>query len=425
MFDVIIVGGRCAGASTALLLARKGFKVLVLDKARFPADIPRGHFIHRQGPRLLKRWGVLDDIVRSGCPPVTRWTTDFEDFPLTGENLVRDDVAFGYGPRRVALDAILTDAAIASGAEFREGFSVDDYLFDGASVSGIRGRSYQSGSHISERARITVGADGRHSSLARAVNAGVYESTPPLTCWYFSYWSGEVLDGLEIYRRGQNAFFAFPTNDGLSAVFVGWKISEFARLQQDIAGGFMKALERVPELAQRVRNGRQEERFYGTADLPTFFRKPYGPGWALVGDAGHHKDPYMGLGISDALRDAELLASAIDEGLSGSQPLLDALADYERRRNLAAMELHQENLDRAQFKPVPEDLLAIRAAIRGNQEETNRFYLAQQEMIPPEDFFNPDNLRRLGVRVGSEAARMEPLPWPLCGFEPPSSLDAR
>src|SRR5215470_17722831 len=128
MFDVIVVGGRCAGAATALLLARKGLKVLVVDKARFPADIPQGHFIRRQAPMQLQRWGVLDDIVKSGCPPVTKVTTDFGDFPLTGTNLMRDEVALGYGPRRGALDSILVEAAIAAGAEFRDGFSVDDYL---------------------------------------------------------------------------------------------------------------------------------------------------------------------------------------------------------------------------------------------------------------------------------------------------------
>src|SRR5262249_3575586 len=152
MFDVIVVGGRCAGAATALLLARKGFKVLVVDRAQFPADIPHGHFIRRQAPMQLHPWGLLDEIVRAGGPPVTKVTTDFGDFPLTGTNLFRDGVALGYGPRRGTLDAILIEAATAAGAEFRDGFSVDEYLFDGAAVAGIRGRSHESGSQISERA---------------------------------------------------------------------------------------------------------------------------------------------------------------------------------------------------------------------------------------------------------------------------------
>jgi 2-polyprenyl-6-methoxyphenol hydroxylase-like FAD-dependent oxidoreductase len=390
VFDAIVVGGRCAGAATALLLARKGYRVLIVDKARFPADIPHGHFIHRQGPGLLQRWGVLDQIVRSGCPPVTTMTTDFGDFPLTGRNLASDGVALGYGPRRRVLDAALLDVAVASGAEFRDRFSVDEYLVDGAAVTGIRGRSHRNAAHVRERARIVVGADGRNSSLARAAGAEQYEEGPPLTCWYFSYWSGAPISGLEIYLRGRNTIFVFPTNDGLTAVFVAWEVSEFARVRQDIAASFMNVLARAPELEERIRDGRREERFYGAADLPNFFRKPYGPGWALVGDAGHHKDPYLALGISDALRDADLLAFAIDEGFSGRQPLLDALATYEHKRNAAAMPLYHENLTLAQFEPPSEDILAIRAAIRGNQEETNKFYLARQGMIPPEEFFGSD-----------------------------------
>jgi flavin-dependent dehydrogenase len=316
----------------------------------------------------------------------------------------------------------LITAAVAAGAEFRDGFSVDEYLTDGETVTGIRGRS--SGAQITEQAQITVGADGRNSFLARTVRAPAYENTRPLTCWYFSYWSDAALDGLEMYLRDRNVVFAFPTNDGLAAIFIAWDVREFARVRQNIAGSFMNVLERVPDLGHRIRSGRREERFYGTADLPTFFRKPYGLGWALVGDAGHHKDPFMALGICDALRDAELLASAIDDGLSGRQCLPDALADYERKRNVAAMEFHQENLDRARFKPVPEDLLAIRAAVRGRQEETNRFYMAQQGMIPPDEFFNTDNLRRLMARAGAGATRIEAVQWPLCGTVSAPSLDA-
>ena len=328
-------------------------------------------------------------------------TIDLGDFPLTGTNLEVDGVALGYGPRRRVLDAILIEAAIAAGAEFRDGFSVDDYLMDGAAVTGIRGRSYRTGALITAEARITIGADGRHSSLANAVDAPVYETIPSLACWYFGYWSGVPMDGLEIYRRDRSVVFAFPSSDGLTAVFIGWEISEFGRVRQDVAAAFMKVLGQIPMLDQRIRAGTHEERFYGTGDVPNFFRKPYGPGWALVGDAGNHKDPYMALGISDAFRDAELLASAIDHGLCGRQPLADALADYEQQRNSAAMQLYHQNAQLARFGPVPDDELALRAALQGNQEMTNMFYLARQGMIPMEEFFNPDNLSPVMARAGA------------------------
>ena len=302
------------------------------------------------------------------------------------------------------LDTILMEAAVPSGVEFRDGFTVDDYLSDDGTMVGIRGRSHRSRVGISERARITVGADGRNSPLARAVSAVAYDRMPALTCWYFSYWSGVPLDGLELYYRDRNALFLFPTNDGLTAVFIVWPISEFARVRQNVHAGFMQALELVPDFSARIRNGRREERFYGTADVPNFFRKPYGPGWALVGDAGHHKDPFLALGVCDAFRDADLLASAIDEGLSGRRGLSDALAAYEQQRNSASMQQYQENLVLAQFNPIPPDSLAIRAAIRGDQEETNRFYMARQGMIPPEHFFNPENLHRLKARARARVA---------------------
>jgi flavin-dependent dehydrogenase len=404
MYDVIVVGARCAGSATAVLLARKGFKVLILDKARFPSEIPQGHFIRLRGPKLLRNWGILDDIVRSGCPPVTKMTMDLGDFPLTGTSLVHDGIALGYGPRRSVLDAILIEAAIAAGAEFRAGVSVDDYLSDGAEVTGICGRNYATGAIGTERARITVGADGRHSSLARAVGAPAYEEIAPLACWYFSYWGEVALDGLEIYRRDRSVVFAFPTNAGLTAIFIGWPISEFGRVRQNVAAAFMDVFEQIPQLEKRVCAGRQVERFYGTADVPNFFRKPFGPGWALVGDAGYHKDPYMALGISDALHDAELLAGAIDEGFSGRRTMLDAMTRYEQQRNEASMPLYRQNAQQARFQPVPEKELAIRAAIRGDQEATRALYLVQQGMIPRDESFNPANLQQLSEGIGAETA---------------------
>src|SRR5690348_12866752 len=125
MYDAIVVGARCAGAPTAMLLARKGYKVLLVDRATFPSEIPHGHFIHRQGPRCLSRWGLLDRIVASNCPAVTVLTHDFGDFPLVGRGLVADGVALGYGPRRAVLDKVLVDAAVEAGAEVREGFVVE------------------------------------------------------------------------------------------------------------------------------------------------------------------------------------------------------------------------------------------------------------------------------------------------------------
>jgi flavin-dependent dehydrogenase len=395
MYDTIVVGARCGGAPTAMLLARKGYRVLLLDRATFPQEIPHGHVIHRHGPRRLHQWGLLDRVVATGCPPVSTFTMDLGDFPLTGRNLVVDDIAMAYAPRRLVLDKLLVDAAVEAGAELREGFTVEEFTTDGDQITGIRGRDHQSGVRMTERARVTVGADGRHSFLARTVQAPTYEAAPSVTCWYFSYWSGVPERGLAGYVRGNRVIFACPTNDKLFVIFVAWPAAELPAVRADIEGQFMGVLDRVPHLAEQVRNGRREERFYGATDLPNFFRKPYGPGWALVGDAGCHKDPFDALGICDALRDAELLVDALDEGLSGQRPLDEALPEYERRRNEAAMADYRENLRMARFEPFPEEVYRLRAAVRGNAEATRQFFMAHEGMIPREQFFNPDNLQRL------------------------------
>jgi 2-polyprenyl-6-methoxyphenol hydroxylase-like FAD-dependent oxidoreductase len=321
-----------------MLLVRKGYKVLLADRATFPSDIPQGHFIHKHGPGRLHRWGLLDRVVSTSCPPVTSTTWDADDFPLVGRELMVDGVAMGYGPRRSALDNVLVEAAVEAGAELREGFVIEDFPADGERVGGIRARDKRGGAVTTEWARVTIGADGRKSRLARAVQAPTHEYTPALTCWYFSYW-GDVpdSDSLEIYIRHRSIIFAFPTNHDLFAVFVAWPIEEFRAVRSDIEERFMATISHVPALAERVRSSQRAERFYGTANVPNFIRKSHGPGWALVGDAGCHKDPYLALGVCDALRDAELLVDAVDEGLSGRRPLDETLADYERRRNEATL----------------------------------------------------------------------------------------
>jgi flavin-dependent dehydrogenase len=144
-----------------------------------------------------------------------------------------------------------------------------------------------------------------------------------------------------------------------------------------------------------VRAGRREERFAGTADLPNFFRRPYGPGWALVGDAGFHKDPFLAQGISDAFRDAELLAEALDAGLAGRRPLEAALAEYEQRRNEAALPFYELNYQAATLEPPAPQLLQLRAALRGNPEDTARFFGVNAGTVPVAEFFAPENVQRI------------------------------
>ena len=395
MYDAIIVGARCGGAATAMLLARQGHKVLLVDRAGFPSDIPQGHFIHRHGPRCLARWGLLDRVVASNCPPVDSIISDLGDRALTSRDLAVDGVALGCAPRRKVLDTILVEAAAQAGVEVRQRFSVEGYLSEGDQITGIRGRDAATGTSITERARMTIGADGRNSALARTVRAPTYDATPTLTFFYFSYWSGMQNRAVEIYRRQRCSLFVFPTNDGLQAIFACWPIARLAEVRANVDGALRDALVDVPELATRVRASRREERWYGAADLPNFYRKPYGAGWALVGDAGYHKDPYLALGVSDAFRDAQLLAHALSDGWSGRMPMHSSLAQYEEQRNRASKDEYQFNLLLASNKPLPEDVVQLRAAIDGNAEATRHFFLANQGMVARESFFNAQNLQAL------------------------------
>jgi flavin-dependent dehydrogenase len=382
MYDAIVIGARCSGAATAMLLARKGHRVLLVDRATFPSEIPHGHLIHRGGPKRLATWGLLDRLTATGCPAITRMTVDAGDFPLTANDLSVDGVPVAVGPRRTALDRALVDAAVEAGAELRAGFSVESLTLDGDRVTGIRGGDRRGGRSATERAAITIGADGRNSHVARAVAAPEYEQVPSLTCWYFSYWADVAGDALEIYDRHGRAMFAFPTNDDLFAVFIAWPASELQSVRADIERQFLVALDGVPALAERVRAGRRADRFYGATNLPNYLRKPYGPGWALVGDAGCHKDPYLALGICDAFRDAELLADALDDGLAGRRGIADALAGYEHRRNEATLPDYRMNLDRARFTPVPPQQREKRAALQGDPSATRQFLLSIEQLMP-------------------------------------------
>jgi len=399
MYDAIVIGARCAGAVTAMLLARRGHRVLLLERGVMPSERHQGHFIHKHGPRRLAEWGLLEKVVATSCPPITTHLTDFGDFPLVATDVRVGNVAWGYGPRRRHLDQVLVEAAIEAGADFRQNFLVESLLWDERTVVGIRGRDQRQSTSGVERAHITIGADGKNSALARAVGAPSYEEVPTLTCWYFSYWSGVPTEGFELYIRNKRAIFSFSTNDNLFAIFIAWPIDEFRSVKADVEREFMKAVDLVPQFSERVRSGRREERFYGTANLPNFLRRPFGPGWALVGDAGCHKDPFMALGICDALRDADFLAAAVHEGLAGQSPMDAALMRYERRRNEATIADYRENMSAARFAGTPGELLQLRVALRGNEEDTRRFIMAREEMIPPEEFFNAENLERILVNA--------------------------
>jgi 2-polyprenyl-6-methoxyphenol hydroxylase-like FAD-dependent oxidoreductase len=279
---------------------------------------------------------------------------------------------------------------------------VTDLIWDDDRVVGVRGQT-EGGAIVEERCTLVIGADGQRSFVARAVGAPVYSDRGSLTCAYYTYWSGVPVSGVELYLRERRLIAAFATNDGLSVIFASAPRDEFPALRSDVEGGYLRTLDLVPELAERVRAGRREEPFAGTADLPNFFRRPWGPGWALIGDASYHKDPITGQGITDAFRDAELLADAVDEGVSGRRPLDAALADYELRRNQLAFPIFDLACQIESLAPPMPDEAALYGALRGNQEETSRFFGMIENTVAVQDFFSPESVGRIMAAAGSAA----------------------
>ena len=396
MYDAIVVGARCAGAPTALLLARKGHKVLLLDRGTFPSDMPfSNHYVHQTGSARLKRWGLLDALKASNCPPITTNYFDYGAFSLTGSPVPAEGgVTEAFAPRRIKLDPILVDAAVKSGAELREGFSVQEVLFENGQVTGIRGHQ-KNGATITEKARITVGADGMFSVVAKAVQAPEYKTGPALEGSWYAYFSGVPMIGWHLWLRPGNVVFAYNTNDNLSLIGVAFAARDLPLVRANVEEHHSRVIaEQVPELWERMQAGKRESRYVGGA-IPSHVRKPYGPGWALVGDAGYQKDPCTASGITDAFGSAEWLAEAIDAGLSGRQPLEQALAVYEQTRNQTELPYFDLTTQLAALEPPPAEVQQLLEALQHNPEQCSRFFGMLAHTVPVPEFFSPENIQAI------------------------------
>jgi flavin-dependent dehydrogenase len=385
-FDAIVVGARCAGSPTALLLARQGYRVLLLDRAAFPSDTVSTHMVHPPGVASLDGWGLLDGLVATGCPPIDTYEFDFGPFTISGR-----PGQIAYAPRRTVLDALLVGAAADAGVEVREEFTVESLVFESDRVVGVRGHG-KKGPAVTEHARVVIGADGRYSFVADAVGAEEYNQKSQLLVGYYSYWSGLPLDGrFGNWIRAHRGFAAWPTNDDLTLVIAGWPYRELEANRNDVEGSFLATIDLAPAFAERLRAATREERYVGTA-VRGYFRKPYGPGWALVGDAGYNKDFITAQGISDAFRDAELCASALDQAFAGRRTFEDALADYQSTRDAQVLAMYELTAEFASLEPASPELEAVLSAVHGNQTAMDDFARVIAGMTSPADFFSEENV---------------------------------
>lgn len=344
-WDVIVVGARCAGSPLAMLLARRGHPVLLLDRATFPSDKVCTHFLSNLAVQHLTQWGLLDAVVSSGCPPIEAVTMYMSGstarFPYMEVNGVREV----YAPRRTVLDTILVDAAASAGATVWQGASVTDLIWADERVVGVRGGGDDG--EFAENARVVVGADGVHSLVARRVNAEQYNIKPPLGLSCHAYWAdAEVVDAEFAYGPALGTpgigLGAIPTNDGLIGLFVGGGADVREEFDRDFDASCLAAMREVaPELRDHFGRARRVGEIYRRGYMPAYYRRPYGPGWALVGDAGFIQWPSTGHGITDAFRDASLLADALHAFFSGEAGESEALAAYTELRDQVSRALFE------------------------------------------------------------------------------------
>lgn len=333
--DVVVVGGRCAGAATAMLLARQGWDVGLLERFGSVTDTVSTHGLTRGGVVQLHRWGLLDELVASGAPPVKTLSFRFGDQEIrrTVPGAAPADAVLA--PRRHVLDGVLLAAASTAGAKVTLGATVTDVQRDARGRAiGVCGRMTD-GAPFSAAARFVVGADGRSSRVARSVGAEVIESSPTRCGTFYSYFDCMAGDEFEFHVGNAALVGVFPTHDGRSCVWL-WRdavTDDWGRrvVVRDAVGLVAEIGNEHPDLARRL-DATTAPRVRGVARIANQLRRAAGPGWALVGDAGSYRDPITGHGITDAFRDAELLARTLGAALAGECPERNALTAYEAER---------------------------------------------------------------------------------------------
>jgi 2-polyprenyl-6-methoxyphenol hydroxylase-like FAD-dependent oxidoreductase len=396
-YDAIIVGARCAGSPLGMLLARRGYRVLIVDGATFPSDTVSSHVLHPLAVAALSRWGLLERLVATGCPPAERYVFNLGPLRIAGSPGTPDSLV-GYCPRRSILDKLLVDAAREAGAEVREGFSVDELSWDGDRVIGIRGHEH-SGTKIRELAKVVIGADGKNSSVAKAVRAQEYNARPAVQCAYYSYYSGLPMQGrMEMYMGERCGFGAAETHGGLTMIVGGWPRSQFETKKRDLEQSFFELVTSAPAFGDRVRAAKREEKISG-ALVPGFFRKPYGHGWALVGDAAYTKDPITAQGMLDAFRDAERLADALDDVFREAESFGTALGAYQRERDELVMPMYEFTCQMAELEPPPPDFIELLAAVSRDQRSMDRFVQMNAGTISPRDFMSKASIDEIVQRA--------------------------
>lgn len=387
-FDVVVVGARCAGAPLATLLARRGLHVGLIDRSRFPSEVPSTHTIQPNGVAALWRMGLEDAIRSTGAPPITKAKVDLDDITIDfteGSGFVEQTGVPMFCIRRSTLDQILIDAAVEAGADFRSGTPATGLLTAGGRVVGVETPKGPI------RASVVVGADGPHSGVARMVGAREYHRTPPGRMFMWGYFEGvgSAVDRIWLGKREDTALLAAPADGDLFLVAVVPPHTQKERHLADTPGSLRQGLSRFGELADLVGDAalsgpvRTMSRWHG------YFREATGPGWVLVGDAGHFKDPTPGQGIADAFRQVEHLVPAIMGGLDGGGELDGRLREWGRWRDDDAWDMYWFAGTMGAPGPTSPLVHEMLRQIVARSDGPERFFRVLNHDLAPSELFTP------------------------------------
>jgi flavin-dependent dehydrogenase len=416
-YDAIIVGARVAGAATALGLARRGYRVLLVDKAEFPSDTISTHLVKPRAIAYLDRWGLRPALEAEQTDFRVPFTFKVEGFAVTGHatgEALRECFARDHGwtdvqdgplewacIRRTVLDNVLVDAARQAGVEVRQGFRVDALIRDDSGrVIGIRGGESNT---VVEHAKIVIGADGRRSKVAEHVQAKVLRESLACGYTYYAYYSGVDTRSLElgVHLRGRLGLGYCPTNRGQTMISV-WGPRDWApAFRSDIEGHFLRSVRWCyPELADEMATATRETKFFGMLDQPNRVRQAVGPGWVLVGDAGYHVDQCTAIGITHAFRSAEWLIAELDRGLSGATNLDEACAAYERRVH-ASLDGYFDYVCRiAHMEAANVEQVGMFEVLSRSQELGSRFFNFGASLLRYQDFYGPEGQELIRAKGG-------------------------
>jgi flavin-dependent dehydrogenase len=381
-YDAVVVGARCAGATAARLLAERGLDVLLVDRTRMPADTVSTHALMLGATIQLRRWGLLETVAATGATPVKGVTIEAGPtrFVAPIKNIGGVDTV--YAPRRITLDQLLVDAAVAAGAELCDGHRVIALDRDSTgAVCGVRSTGPDV-STWSVRTRWVIGADGIHSTVAGLAGAATLRHDPASAACRYAYFAGLSGSTYEFSFARDAGAGAIPTDGGLTCVYVALPLRDATRMRRDLDAEFGRILRHVsPGLADRVAVADRVTGFRGTRGLPAHLRQATGPGWVLAGDAGYHRDPFSAHGITDAFRDGELVAHAVATAVVDISRADAAMRWYAELRDDFARPMYDATKRLASFKLDLDEILAVLHEM-GDEGEREAHFLANLDDSP-------------------------------------------